>query len=382
MEFKHGATALFISYRRVPDLATSGRLFDTLDILLPEAKIFMDVESLPAGRNFAEEISARLGECQVLLLVISPDWLGITDAKGIRRLDKPDDMVRTEIEFALRHGKQIVPVLIGNATMPSPERLPQSIAPVSKCNAVAVKHENFRRDCEQLAEKIKPALSSATSRSIRTELSAFSSETFEAQRLVAERPPGWEFLLTAELWKEALSAPLRRLCDIVSGAYSIPKTSFLDDDASIVWIRDQVGTAAGMIEPLKKIMEVEFVRACGEPGVAGDPQEILHVSRLLKRAAEIIVSWEEAVRSCRVSDKAQPLYKLLPGMAARQIEKLRDVPIKLKNDVECALTDLSRNHEIRIAVVFDLPDGWAEKFEREIRRFDGTLPWYKELFAP
>lgn len=383
MEFKHSATKLFISYRREPDIATAGRLFDTLNTLLPETKIFMDVDSLPAGRDFTEELVGRIKECELFLLIIGTDWLSITDEKGIRRLDKRGDMVRLEIETALQHGKQVVPVLIGQARMPSPEQVPQSIAPISRLNAVSVRHENFRRDCELLAEKIKPALAgaNAASRAIRAELNAFSAETHEAQRLVAERPRGWEYLLTAELWTEKLRAPLRRIDDMVSGAYSIPKKLFLDEDASIAWLRSQIGTFAELIEPLKRIMENEFPRSCGEPGVAGNPQEILHVSRLLQRAADIIADWEETVRSCEVADRTKPLYDCLPGIAARQLKKFNDIPIVMKNEVERAVANPTEPHEINIAVEFDLPEGWVEKVEREARRFNETLPWYQDLFS-
>ena len=39
--------------------------------------------------------------CDVLIALIGRDWLTLTDASGIRRLDNPEEFVRVEITSAL-----------------------------------------------------------------------------------------------------------------------------------------------------------------------------------------------------------------------------------------------------------------------------------------
>jgi hypothetical protein len=59
--------------------------------------------------------------CQVLLAVIGPTWLTVTDERGRRRLDDPDDIVRLEIEAALAREVRVIPILVEGAVMPGRE---------------------------------------------------------------------------------------------------------------------------------------------------------------------------------------------------------------------------------------------------------------------
>ena len=52
-----------------------------------------------------------MAACQVLLAIIRPTWLTVSDEQGRRRLDKPDDLVRLEVEAALTRGVRVIPIL-------------------------------------------------------------------------------------------------------------------------------------------------------------------------------------------------------------------------------------------------------------------------------
>ena len=197
-----------------------------------------------------------------------------------------------------------------------------------------------------------------------------------AQKLVAERGAGWEYLLISELLGTYLAAPLRHLSDLAAGYYSIRKVPLSDDHVSLNWIREQVGAATSMIDPLQKLMTVELQRAWGAPGIPGDPREILHVCKLIQRAAQVIVDWEENVRSFEVTDNLKATYDLLPGIAARQLEKVKDLPAALRSGVEYAMAHPGKPHEIRFKAEFDLPAGWEKKFQREIRRLENGRSWW------
>jgi hypothetical protein len=38
-----------------------------------------------------------VGACEIAIVLLGPDWLGMTDASGRRRLDDPEDFVRMEL---------------------------------------------------------------------------------------------------------------------------------------------------------------------------------------------------------------------------------------------------------------------------------------------
>jgi hypothetical protein len=85
----------------------------------PTAQVFLDSRSIPAGADFAEELLGRLRACSVLVVVIGPRWLTLTDAAGRRRIDDPQDWIRREIAEAFTHGLRVIPVLTGGAALPA-----------------------------------------------------------------------------------------------------------------------------------------------------------------------------------------------------------------------------------------------------------------------
>ena len=104
---------IFLSYRRQDTSGTTGRLYDRLVDRFGPDQVFMDVDSIEVGLDFAEVIQRAVAACGVLLAVIGPQWLSATDKDGHRRLEDPDDVVRLEIEAALTSIFRLGAELIG-----------------------------------------------------------------------------------------------------------------------------------------------------------------------------------------------------------------------------------------------------------------------------
>ena len=90
------AANVFVSYRRQDASHLAGRLYDRLANRFGQKHVFMDVDSLEPGSDFHEAITRAVGSSHVLLALIGPGWLSATDERGQRRLDNPDDLVRTD----------------------------------------------------------------------------------------------------------------------------------------------------------------------------------------------------------------------------------------------------------------------------------------------
>jgi hypothetical protein len=142
---------IFLSYRRVDDRGTTGRLFDHLVAAFGRDAIFYDVEKIPHAVDFRAYIDATIRRCRAVLVVIGPRWRDASDERGHRRLDQPEDAVRLEVEAALRLGKPLIPVLIDDADMPEPAGLPPSIRQLASHNAAPI-HNNqyFEQDINAL----------------------------------------------------------------------------------------------------------------------------------------------------------------------------------------------------------------------------------------
>ena len=126
-----------LSYRRADSAAMAGRIFDDLSRHYGADDVFMDIDAIPLGMDFSEEIDGALGSAKVLLVIIGRSWLGHRD-DGKTRIMDPTDPVRIEIESAMRLRLPMIPVLVDGAEMPSPGDLPTEIERFSYRNACRV----------------------------------------------------------------------------------------------------------------------------------------------------------------------------------------------------------------------------------------------------
>jgi uncharacterized protein len=155
------AGKIFINYRRDDSAGTAGRLHDRLAQMFGRNNLFMDVDHIPAGVDFLEYLQSQVAACDVFLAVIGPNWLDAKDDDGRRRFDNPDDFVTIEIAAALARNIRVIPVLVDGARTPKADRLPDSVKPLVRRNAVEVRNTRFGRDAESLASKVGEALKGA-----------------------------------------------------------------------------------------------------------------------------------------------------------------------------------------------------------------------------
>src|SRR5215470_8650115 len=103
---------IFISYRRADSQIWADQLADSLILRFGGGLIWRDVDDIPAGEPWSREIRRALAAADAVLVLIGPDWLGNP------RLAERRDVLRHEIETALRSRASVVPVLVGGAGIP------------------------------------------------------------------------------------------------------------------------------------------------------------------------------------------------------------------------------------------------------------------------
>jgi len=118
-------------------MAIAGRIFDRLVSHCGAETVFMDIESIPFGTNFRSHIDDALKDCDLLIAIVGPRWLGSRQEESSRIHEKTDP-VRVEIQTALRRGITIVPVLVEGAKMPTESELPQGLRRFALLNALQV----------------------------------------------------------------------------------------------------------------------------------------------------------------------------------------------------------------------------------------------------
>jgi tetratricopeptide (TPR) repeat protein len=146
---------VFISYRRQETAPYARSLREELTKRLGAHQVFMDVDSIAVGVDFVEAIDQAVDACQVLLALVGPQWLTITDAEGQRRLDNPEDTVRLEIQAALARDVRVIPVLVDNTPMPSRQQLPDSLESLARRNALELSYNRYAYDLGRLLEAVE-----------------------------------------------------------------------------------------------------------------------------------------------------------------------------------------------------------------------------------
>lgn len=152
----HGA--IFINYRKDDSSWNALALYNELLKYFSREQLFKDFNTILPGDDFVVSIQNALRKCDILLVVIGKNWLNMTDMKGRRRLDDPDDFVRIEIATALERKIQVIPVLFDGTPMPQPEELPADLALLYRRQFVEIDPKRFEDDVRKLADAIKKVL--------------------------------------------------------------------------------------------------------------------------------------------------------------------------------------------------------------------------------
>ncbi len=156
--FQFGGNAnsrIFVSYRREDSRGDAGRLTDNLKARYGGKQIFRDVEAIAPGVDFVDALNTAVGASKVLLAIIGPNWLKVTDAENRRRLEDPNDFVRLEIAAALDRNIRVIPVLVGGAAMPKVEELPANLASFARRQAHELSDTRWDFDVRQLFQALE-----------------------------------------------------------------------------------------------------------------------------------------------------------------------------------------------------------------------------------
>src|SRR5215831_5439873 len=155
------AAKVFLCYRRDDSAGYAGRVQDRLALEFGRDLLFMDVDAIPLGVNFATVLHNEVAKCEVLLAVIGPHWLDARDDAGSRRLDDPHDFVRIEIGAALQRSIPVIPILLDGAKVPKANQLPKDLEELSLRNGLDVRHASFHNDVDRLIRGLKGQLAEA-----------------------------------------------------------------------------------------------------------------------------------------------------------------------------------------------------------------------------
>ena len=148
-------TTIFISHRRKDDPYAARSINDALCRKFGLRNVYFDLDSLQAGLDWRKQIDAMVKGCDVMLVVIGDRWLQV-DESGRSRLEDEDDLVRFEVSSALNREIPVIPVLVGNASIPAKVNLHEVVRTLYYRQAVEVRATaNFNAQIENLLKSIE-----------------------------------------------------------------------------------------------------------------------------------------------------------------------------------------------------------------------------------
>jgi hypothetical protein len=149
---------VFISYRRADSGGQTGRLLDDLERRFGRDKFFRDIEDLEPGTDFPEALDRALSQCDAVLVMIGPAWASAAGQQG-RRLEQAGDFVHVEVATALaRKDVRVIPVLVGGATIPAAEELPEDLQALHRRNAIELSDTRWEYDVKRLGDALAKQL--------------------------------------------------------------------------------------------------------------------------------------------------------------------------------------------------------------------------------
>jgi hypothetical protein len=142
--------SVFLSYRREDSAGYAGLLAEHLSSEIGHEHVFIDVHDIVPGQDFAQAIENTISACQAVIVVIGPRWVADLKQRGGQ-----DDFVLHEVSVALRRNVTVIPVLVGGTPMPSAADLPESIAALSRRQALEIRDGRFEDDTKLLVEALR-----------------------------------------------------------------------------------------------------------------------------------------------------------------------------------------------------------------------------------
>ncbi len=141
---------IFISYRSSDGKKDADRLCADLSRLYGADQVFFDKQDLKGGHSWRSAIMAALGTKPVVLLLVTPELLGMVHPEGGRRIDRDDDPIRGEVLTAQTHGATIVPLLTEGVLMPATADIPAPLRFLKESHALKLRTEDWADDLAKI----------------------------------------------------------------------------------------------------------------------------------------------------------------------------------------------------------------------------------------
>ena len=331
---------IFLSYRRRDAAPYARSLQRQVRERFPDARVFMDLDSIERGPDFEENIREAVVSCMMLVVLIGRQWWTPADEGGHQRLGNEDDWVPFEVQAALESGMWVIPVLVDGAKPLRDQQLPPELRKLARFHALELSSGRYEYDADRLLDLIQRVLAAA---------SGIACQPFPTANVAVRTAPQ----------------------DVRSAGNIVGDAAQQDPIA----VRDDLGRAAQLIQDAERVAE-SITDECQRASALADIAAVL-VATEPDRAAQLIEDAEHLAQSITekyakdsvLTDIAVALAATDPDRAERLVQS-----ITMASSMAKALAELA------IALAATDPDR-AERLARKISSVGDVFSDYPQACA-
>jgi hypothetical protein len=193
--------------------------------------------------------------------------------------------------------------------------------------------------------------------------------------VLAERPPGWEYLVFAGALILELE-PLESRYEDYKLGYAPRLGRFIYEAEFFEYFQAQLSESMALINGFSLVFNEKIMKAAfGPTGVAGNSARLLHLAKRIIGTYDELLRWVERLRGTSVPDRYSPLIAILAKWNDQPIEEIRRFVRYYAESVE-RIPDATVNGTpvlIDCHVTFSIPAELSKAFRDEMERLEAEL---------
>jgi hypothetical protein len=212
-----------------------------------------------------------------------------------------------------------------------------------------------------------PGVGDSTS-PVNTDEHAVPRTDAERARLIAGKPPAWEYLLYGSCLLAGQERLQPKWLDHQLG-YTTRRGRELSTDRAMKMLTDALDEVQSHAANLMKLFsQTALEPAFGRPGESGDPELIEHLCRRFTAVYEALLDWAVGFRSARVPPLLQPVFETASHMVDRPLETIRSFVNENVAELDRLPERLRHDEEIKLVMTLTLEvdDAVMHEFEQRM----------------
>lgn len=192
----------------------------------------------------------------------------------------------------------------------------------------------------------------------------------EQRQLLAQRPPGWEYMLYASVLLARRSALEEKWRDNEI-RYARRTGTYMDFRAAIDYLSPALEDAGMIVKQINRVLGPDAQEAAfGAVGQAGDPARIEHLATRLMAVYEELLDWAAGVRGLGVPKELQDALELTARLTEFPTRQIREFVDYYVAEVEQIPERLQLGEPVRLEMTLkiDMDDEVLSAYKEELDR--------------